>query len=187
MEKWTEPATNYFCSTWEGPAWSPAQQLSGLLISIQSIMNDKPYFNEPGCSRVIKDAIWTCYMVISWWRDVLICVLQEAYPGDVKRYNDFVRYQTLRVAVCGMMKNECHLNIPQQLQDIMEQTFFQYFDQYMDVAKQNMNLDGTQLVVSIKFLQIWLFIRRTVWSSIFHLFLSTNYKIIVLGHLHLRF
>ena len=34
--------------TWPGPAWSPAQTLSSLLISIQSLMNEKPYHNEPG-------------------------------------------------------------------------------------------------------------------------------------------
>ena len=39
-------------STWSGPAWSPALSLSSLLISIQSLMNEKPYHNEPGFEQV---------------------------------------------------------------------------------------------------------------------------------------
>ncbi|KAI8519447.1 ubiquitin-conjugating enzyme E2 Ze [Branchiostoma belcheri] len=38
--------------TWTGPAWSPAQSLSSVLISIQSLMNEKPYHNEPGFEQV---------------------------------------------------------------------------------------------------------------------------------------
>ena len=39
-------------STWAGPSWSPAQTLSTVLISIQSLMNEKPYHNEPGYKHV---------------------------------------------------------------------------------------------------------------------------------------
>lgn len=38
--------------TWSGPAWSPAQSLASVLISIQSVLNEKPYHNEPGFERV---------------------------------------------------------------------------------------------------------------------------------------
>ncbi|MGH0184081.1 UNVERIFIED_CONTAM: hypothetical protein FKN15_013917 [Acipenser sinensis] len=34
--------------TWTGPAWSPAQSISSVLISIQSLMTENPYHNEPG-------------------------------------------------------------------------------------------------------------------------------------------
>lgn len=34
--------------TWSGPGWSPANNLSSVLLSIQSLMNEKPYHNEPG-------------------------------------------------------------------------------------------------------------------------------------------
>ena len=34
--------------TWAGPGWSPAQSLSSVLLSIQSLMNARPYHNEPG-------------------------------------------------------------------------------------------------------------------------------------------
>jgi len=43
--------------TWSGPAWSPALSLSSLLISIQSLMNEKPYHNEPGFEQVLHFVI----------------------------------------------------------------------------------------------------------------------------------
>ncbi|KAK3914292.1 Ubiquitin-conjugating enzyme E2 Z [Frankliniella fusca] len=33
--------------TWPGPSWSAAQSLSSVLISIQSLMDENPYHNEP--------------------------------------------------------------------------------------------------------------------------------------------
>ncbi|XP_013915271.1 PREDICTED: ubiquitin-conjugating enzyme E2 Z-like [Thamnophis sirtalis] len=38
--------------TWTGPAWSPAQSISSVLISIQSLMTENPYHNEPGFEQV---------------------------------------------------------------------------------------------------------------------------------------
>ena len=39
-------------STWSGPSWTPAQGISSLLISIQSLMSENPYHNEPGYEQV---------------------------------------------------------------------------------------------------------------------------------------
>ena len=38
--------------TWEGPAWLPSQSIASVLMSIQSLMNNNPYFNEPGHETV---------------------------------------------------------------------------------------------------------------------------------------
>jgi len=40
--------------TWTGPAWSPAQSLESVLISIQSLLSDNPYHNEPGFEKVAQ-------------------------------------------------------------------------------------------------------------------------------------
>ncbi|KAF5282991.1 hypothetical protein FQA39_LY04862 [Lamprigera yunnana] len=111
--------------TWEGPSWSPAQHLSSVLLSIQSLLNENPYFNEPG-------------------------LLKEQVPGDSKRYNDFIRHETIRVSVCGMIENECRLNIPEQLKDIMEKTFIEFYDQYVEIIKKNLHLDGTKFIDPFK-------------------------------------
>ncbi|CAF0896377.1 unnamed protein product [Adineta ricciae] len=40
--------------TWTGPAWSPAQCLLSVLISIQSLMSENPYHNEPGYEKNLR-------------------------------------------------------------------------------------------------------------------------------------
>ena len=64
--------------TWTGPAWTPAQSLASVLISIQSLMCENPYYNEPGFSV-------------------------ERSPGDSERYNNIIRHETLRIAVCDVL------------------------------------------------------------------------------------
>ena len=59
------------CRTWSGPAWSPAQSLSSVLISIQSLLNEKPYHNEPGFEQVSWYGVLWCtysYYLESKWK-----------------------------------------------------------------------------------------------------------------------
>lgn len=102
--------------TWPGPAWSPAQTLSSLLISIQSLMNEKPYHNEPGYER------------------------KEAYKGDSTRYNECIQHENLRVAVCDMLegKQKC----PPALRTRMEKLFLGFYDRYSSVVNENMPSNG---------------------------------------------
>ncbi|XP_059486605.1 ubiquitin-conjugating enzyme E2 Z-like [Neocloeon triangulifer] len=115
---------NLYCSgkvclsilgTWQGPAWSPAQSLESVLVSIQSLLCENPYHNEPGFER-------------------------ERNKGDNVKYNEIIRHETLRVAVIGMVENEFFLNIPKQLQDVMEQTFLNYYDSYIALAEKNVHM-----------------------------------------------
>lgn len=69
-------------------------------------------------------------------------------PGVAKQYSEMIRHETLRVAVCGMLENECHLNIPSQLRTIMEKSFLQFYDQYMETVKEKIHLDGLPMTVS---------------------------------------
>ncbi|CAI9724717.1 Hypothetical predicted protein [Octopus vulgaris] len=89
--------------TWSGPSWSPAQSLSSILISIQSLMNDKPYHNEPGFE-------------------------QERNVGDAKRYNDVIQHESLRVAVCDMLEERC--TCPQALRYCCCCYYYCYFPKH---------------------------------------------------------
>ncbi|XP_063422173.1 ubiquitin-conjugating enzyme E2 Z-like [Mytilus trossulus] len=104
--------------TWAGPAWSPAQSLSSILISIQSLLNEKPYHNEPG---------------FEWERN----------PGDAQRYNDVIRHETLRVAVCDMLERKCPC--PESLYDVMESSFLDYYEYYETVCNSNMSKQGQSM------------------------------------------
>jgi len=53
-------------STWAGPAWSAAQTLLSVLLSIQSLMNEKPYHNEPGFEQVCNTASRNCFIYQSF-------------------------------------------------------------------------------------------------------------------------
>ncbi|KAK3923460.1 Ubiquitin-conjugating enzyme E2 Z [Frankliniella fusca] len=103
--------------TWSGPEWSPAYNLTSLLLSIQSLLSDKPYHNEPGFET-------------------------ERYPGDVENYNNLIRHETMRVAVCGMVSNAAGLAIPDTLLKLINKRFITYFERYQEIILQNYNLSG---------------------------------------------
>ncbi|XP_077996936.1 ubiquitin-conjugating enzyme E2 Z-like [Glandiceps talaboti] len=104
--------------TWSGPAWSPAQSLSSVLISIQSLMNEKPYHNEPGFE-------------------------QERQSGDAQRYNDCIRHETIRVAVCDVLeKGHIYDKVPEELRNVMEKSFPEFYDYYMTTVTDRLHLAG---------------------------------------------
>lgn len=98
--------------TWMGPAWSPAHNLSSLLISIQSLLNDKPYHNEPGFET-------------------------ERQPGDIQRYNDIIRHETLRVAVCDVLEGK--FKYPAKFRPVIERSFPDFFPYYESTCQANID------------------------------------------------
>ncbi|XP_041826857.1 ubiquitin-conjugating enzyme E2 Z [Melanotaenia boesemani] len=104
--------------TWTGPAWSPAQSISSVLISIQSLMTENPYHNEPGFE-------------------------QERHPGDSKNYNECIRHETMRVAVCDMLEGK--VPCPEALWSVMEKSFLEYYDFYEGVCKERLYLQGQNM------------------------------------------
>ena len=105
--------------TWSGPPWQPSQTLLSVLLSIQSLMNEKPYHNEPGFEK-------------------------ERSAGDAERYNNCIKHETLRVAVCDMLegKVKCH----EQLLPIIEKSFLQYYEHYESVVNDHRHLDKSRLL-----------------------------------------
>ncbi|KAL3244363.1 hypothetical protein MRX96_018978 [Rhipicephalus microplus] len=105
--------------TWTGPAWTPAQCIASVLLSIQSLLSENPYHNEPGYET-------------------------ERRPGDSKRYNLIVQHETIRVAVCDAI--EACLNgsstCPAPLREVMLKTFPYYYDKYEAIVVSNEDLTG---------------------------------------------
>ncbi|PAA75503.1 hypothetical protein BOX15_Mlig016234g1 [Macrostomum lignano] len=100
--------------TWEGPCWTPAMGLRSVLLSVQSLMNEKPYRNEPGFA--------------------------SASVKKCDEYNDIVQHETLRVAVCEMM--EGRVPMPQLLRQEMRSAFGQHYQYYTDLCRRHINRDG---------------------------------------------
>ncbi|KAH6938834.1 hypothetical protein HPB50_013472 [Hyalomma asiaticum] len=108
--------------TWDGPAWSPAQCLSSVLISIQSLLTENPYFNEPGFKK-------------------------ERQEGDSERYNTIVQHETIRVAVCDAVEaclkgsSQC----PAPLREVMLKSFLDYYPKYEKAVQFNVALTCTSM------------------------------------------
>ncbi|KAH7957256.1 ubiquitin-conjugating enzyme E2 Z [Rhipicephalus sanguineus] len=106
--------------TWSGPTWSPAQCIASVLISIQSLLTENPYYNEPGYEK-------------------------EKAPGESKQYNLIVQHETIRVAVCDAVEaclsgsSEC----PPALREVMLKSFPDYYDKYEKAVVSNVDLTGT--------------------------------------------
>lgn len=101
--------------TWHGPAWTSAESISSVLLSIQSLMCAKPYHNEPGYEN-------------------------RGDKETVQAYSDYIRYEMLRVAVVDQLK---HPSYPEEFLDIIRRHFLMWYDMHMkhlqDLKKK---LDG---------------------------------------------
>jgi len=104
-------------NTWSGPSWQPVHSIASVLMSIQSLMGDRPYHNEPGYET-------------------------ERYPGDVQAYNSVVQHETLRHAVLGMMVKLGQGQLPGPFREVMEEIFMTMFEAYEEVCEDNLRRDG---------------------------------------------
>lgn len=107
-----------------GPAWSAAQTIFSTLLSIQSLMNERPYHNEPGFEEVgssSKDA-----------------------EKNVNNYNYMLIHETLRVAVIEMLqeKSADAYGMPTALKRIMHSHFLANYQFYENLIESNQRFDG---------------------------------------------
>ncbi|PKU31352.1 atp synthase f complex subunit mitochondrial [Limosa lapponica baueri] len=65
---------------------------------------------------------------------------KERHPGDSKNYNECIRHETIRVAVCDMLEGKCPC--PEPLRGVMEKSFMEYYDFYEGVCKERLYLQG---------------------------------------------
>nr|XP_037278997.1 ubiquitin-conjugating enzyme E2 Z-like [Rhipicephalus microplus] len=108
--------------TWVGPAWSPAQCISSVLVSIQSLMTENPYYNEPGYET-------------------------ERWPGEAARYNTIIQHETIRVAVCNTVEACLQGNspCPAPLREVILKSFPDFYNTYENVVKNHLHLSGSPM------------------------------------------
>eukprot|EP01041_Mallomonas_annulata_P012562 gene12562-26455_t len=103
--------------TWSGPGWSLVQSLSSVLLSIQSLMSEKPYLNEPG--------------------------FEQSETRSIESYNDCIRHETLRVAVLEMIENtDLHHSLPRTLKDVINSLYPSFMESYIITCNTNVMKDG---------------------------------------------
>lgn len=109
--------------TWSGPPWTPAMNISTVLLSIQSLMGENPMLNEPGFEN-------------------------HTVSSDIKSYNNRIIYDTLRVAAIDNIKNI--LNGTSMIPHEFHQHIFQYFiskyEYYKATCKKKQQLNNTRAV-----------------------------------------
>ncbi|KAL1423447.1 hypothetical protein MTO96_021059 [Rhipicephalus appendiculatus] len=104
--------------TWTGPAWSPVQNIGTVLISIQSLMNEDPLYNEPGMPTL---------------------------PVLPARYSDRVRHDTVRVAICDAVEAclQDQPPYPPHLASVVLKTFADSYGKYEDMVKRLVELNNS--------------------------------------------
>ena len=100
--------------TWNGPSWAAVMNLSSVVVSIQSLLNEEPYRNEPGRERASNEKI--------------------------KTYSDVIQHETIRIAVIDVMeqKDTYHEYFVEKLETIFDENY----DHYVEVCNKNIHLDG---------------------------------------------
>ncbi|KAI1285170.1 Ubiquitin-conjugating enzyme E2 Z [Halotydeus destructor] len=108
--------------TWPGPSWTPVYDLKAVLLSIQSLMCEEPYFNEPGYDRKGKSS-------------------QKGSPSW--KYNQGVRYNTLKVAALDMYEriNGDTQHMPDSFRTIVEQEFRKNLNFYDQSVEKELNCE----------------------------------------------
>lgn len=104
-------------NTWSGPSWQPVHSIASVLMSIQSLMGDQPYHNEPGYET-------------------------ERYQGDSDAFNRVIEHETLRYAVLEMMRDLEAGALPSSFAPVMEDMFLTMFDGYEEICEERGRADG---------------------------------------------
>ena len=109
--------------TWSGPSWSEVHNLSSVLISIQSLMCEHPFLNEPGFE-------------------------EHSNRLDINNYDDCIRHETLRIAVCDMLerKDSTYTCMPDLLSTTIKNLFPNFIGSYEIFCQDNMSKDGQAMI-----------------------------------------
>lgn len=102
-------------NTWSGPGWTPSQTISSILLSVQSLMNEKPYCNEPGFE--IPKSL-----------------------GLVEQYNECIRHETIRVAFCDVMEGQ--VTYPEMLKELAMDLGPGFVQMHIDTCTARLRYDG---------------------------------------------
>ncbi|KAL3251375.1 hypothetical protein MRX96_055125 [Rhipicephalus microplus] len=105
-----------------GEGLSPAQGIESLLVSIQSLLNQDPFYNEPGFVKGQAD-------------------------GYAASYKSYVEHETIRVAVCGIV-DAClsgTSTLLPTLREVVLKKFMECYDRYEAAVKSKLHLSGNEM------------------------------------------
>ncbi|KAH8021330.1 hypothetical protein HPB51_015320 [Rhipicephalus microplus] len=108
--------------THDGPQWSSAQSLCSVLLSIQSLLSEDPYYNQT-------------------------YVVKGANRQDANNYKEYVRHEIFRVAVCDAVESclQQRCPYPAELRTTVLKQFLEFYDRYEESVRSCLHLDGTRI------------------------------------------
>ncbi|XP_065297015.1 ubiquitin-conjugating enzyme E2 Z-like [Dermacentor albipictus] len=108
--------------TWPGTTWKPADRIRGVLNALLSLMTEEPYFNEPA-------------------------LVKRKEPGEASGYNDYLRHETIRVAVCNTVEACLQNKAPQdpRLQTVILNAFVELYGKYVELVQGQLHLTGCEM------------------------------------------
>ncbi|XP_070389395.1 ubiquitin-conjugating enzyme E2 Z-like [Dermacentor albipictus] len=112
------------CITFPRPPWSAALSLECVLVSVQSLINENASANEPGLGHIGQ------------------------LSGRLSGYNDNLRYQTLKVAVCDAVE-ACLLGTapyPPALRETVLARFAENYGKYEEAVRAHLGSSFLGLV-----------------------------------------
>jgi ubiquitin-conjugating enzyme E2 Z len=101
--------------TWSGPSWTCAMDISNVLVTIQSLLDNNPLLHEPGFENILTG--------------------NEKNIKLNNEYNELIKYNTINSLIVDQI-----LNLPSYL-DIFKNIIKENFDKNIKNIKENLNIN----------------------------------------------
>jgi ubiquitin-conjugating enzyme E2 Z len=101
--------------TWSGPSWTCAMDISNVLVTIQSLLDNNPLLHEPGFENILTG--------------------NEKNIKLTNEYNELIKYNTINSLIVDQI-----LNLPSDL-DIFKNIIKENFDKNIKNIKENLNIN----------------------------------------------
>ncbi|KAH6928571.1 hypothetical protein HPB50_017001 [Hyalomma asiaticum] len=115
-------------NTCYGSEWSSVQSLCSLLLSIQSLLTDDPYYEQEKFHRNYQG--------------------KEMYRESANKYKAYVRHEIVRVAVCDAVES-CLQELspyPAALRETVLKVFLELYNRYEESVKKELHLNATAML-----------------------------------------
>jgi len=103
-------------NTWRGDQWSSCQTLKTILLTLLTILNDKPLLNEPGYNETSDDFI---------------------------SYNNIITYKNIEVAILNVIDNKISPSICSKFKNYIIVNFKSNYLKIMDTINKEIKIMGT--------------------------------------------
>ncbi len=108
-------------NTWKGEQWTSCQTISSILLTLATILNDKPLINEPGVLETHR---------------------------DFEKYNKLIRFKNYQVAIMRMLKKEVISEEFEIFYDIMCEKYKKNKDAIIDVLTSLSKSNDENTIIS---------------------------------------